>query len=50
VRSIFVPEDETCIYLYEAASQDAVEEAARRAGLPIDTVAEAIPDRRRGTR
>jgi len=33
VRSIFVPEDETCFLLYEAPSIDAVRAAAERAGL-----------------
>ena len=33
VRAIFVPEDETCFFLYEAGSVDAVRKAARRAGL-----------------
>lgn len=42
LRSIFVPEDETCFYLYEAASPEAVREAARRAQLPADRVIEAI--------
>jgi hypothetical protein len=42
LRSIFVPDDETCFYLYEAASRDAVREAARRAQLPSDRVFEAI--------
>jgi hypothetical protein len=42
VRSIFVPEDETCFYLFEAGSADDVLEAARRAELPVDHVAEAI--------
>jgi Protein of unknown function (DUF4242) len=44
LHSIFVPEDETCLYLYEAASADAVHEAARRAGLPFERVAEAIAE------
>jgi hypothetical protein len=39
---LFVPEDETCFYLYEAASADDVREAARRANLPAETVVEAI--------
>jgi hypothetical protein len=42
LRSIFVPEDETCFYLYEAPSADAVREAARRAQLPCDRVTGAI--------
>lgn len=41
VRSIFVPDDETCFFLYEAASAADVEEAARRASLPFDRVAVA---------
>ena len=41
VRSIFVPEDETCLFLFEAGSVDAVWEAALRAGLPVEHVAEA---------
>jgi hypothetical protein len=42
LRSVFVPEDETCFYLYEAASVDDVREAARRAALPFATVVESI--------
>jgi len=42
VRSIFVPDDETCFYLYEAASADDVRVAAERAGLPVERVAEAV--------
>ncbi len=42
LRSIFVPEDETCFYLYEAETVEAVREAARRAALPLERVAEAI--------
>jgi hypothetical protein len=38
VRSIFVPEDETCFYLYEASSADAVVEAASRAGLTFERI------------
>ena len=40
VRSIFVPEDETCFLLVDAASADDVREAARRASLTIDRVVE----------
>lgn len=42
VRSIFVPEDETCLYLYRADSRDVVLEGARRAGLRFERVVEAI--------
>jgi Nickel responsive protein SCO4226-like len=42
LRSIFVPEDETCFVLYEADSIEAVREAARLAGLLDGWVAEAI--------
>jgi Protein of unknown function (DUF4242) len=44
VRSIFVPEDETCFYLYEAETVEAVREAARRAALPLERIVEAISD------
>jgi hypothetical protein len=42
VRAIFVPADETCFFLYEGASADAVRQAAQRAGLPFEHVAEAF--------
>jgi hypothetical protein len=42
LRSIFVPEDETCYVLYRASSAEAVREAARRAQLLFERVAEAV--------
>lgn len=42
VRSLFVPEDETCFHLYEADSATAVALAAQREGLDVGHVAEAI--------
>jgi hypothetical protein len=42
VRSIFVPEDETCFYLYEAETVEAVRTAAGRAELEFDRVTEAV--------
>lgn len=44
LRSIFVPEDETCFYLYEAASADAVREAAQRAALPFERVTAMVTE------
>jgi len=44
LRSIFVPEDETCFYLYEASSAEIVREAARRASLRFERVAEALTE------
>jgi hypothetical protein len=42
MRSIFVPEDETCFLIYEAASIDDVRRAASLAGLPADHIVEAL--------
>lgn len=44
VHSIFVPDEETCFFLYEAVSADAVREAARRAALPLERVSEAFTE------
>jgi Protein of unknown function (DUF4242) len=42
VRSIHVPEDETCFHLFEAESAEVVYEVGRRAGLTFDRVATAV--------
>ena len=42
LRSIFVPEDDVCFYLYRAASTQAVREAASRAALSFREVAETL--------
>lgn len=42
VRAIFVPADETCFYLLEARSIDAVREAVLRAGVSVERITEAI--------
>lgn len=44
VCSILVPEDETCFYLFQAQTCDAVHEAAERAGLRFERVVEAVED------
>ena len=42
VRSLFVPEDEVCLHLFSATSQEAVHEASRRAGTSFFRVVEAV--------
>jgi hypothetical protein len=46
LRTMFLPEEETCFYLYQAASADDVREAAKRAGLPTDNIVEAISEQK----
>jgi hypothetical protein len=42
LRSIFVPEDETCFHLFEGPSAEAVELVGERAGFAGSRVVEAI--------
>jgi Protein of unknown function (DUF4242) len=42
LRSMFVPEDETCFLVYEAGSASDVRRAARLAGLPADHIVELL--------
>jgi hypothetical protein len=42
VRSIHVPEDETCFHLFESESAEIVREAGRYAGLMFDRVTAAV--------
>jgi hypothetical protein len=42
LRSILVPDDETCFLIFEAASADAVRDVARLADLAFDHVSLAI--------
>jgi hypothetical protein len=42
VRSIFLPEDETCLLLFEAHAREDVLAAVGRAGLPGDYLSVAI--------
>jgi hypothetical protein len=44
VRSIFIPEDETCLHLYRAESRGAVQALADRAALRLERVTEAVTD------
>jgi hypothetical protein len=45
--TIFLPDDETCLHLFEAGSEADVRAVARRAGVEVDRVvpAEAIEPR-----
>ena len=43
VRSILVPEDETCFHLLDGPSSEAVAETARRAGISTPRITEAVP-------
>jgi hypothetical protein len=45
VRSIFVPADEICFYVFEAASADAVSAACEHAALRFERVIEAVDSR-----
>jgi hypothetical protein len=42
VRSILVPDDETCLCLYDAVSMEAVREMSARAGLELERISVAI--------
>ena len=42
LRTIFVPQEETCFFVYEASSADDVREAALLAGLTWDRVVESV--------
>ena len=42
LHSIFVPEDETCFFLYEAETVEDVERATQRASLGVERIAQAV--------
>jgi hypothetical protein len=42
LRTTFVPTDEMCLHVFEAASAHVVEEAMRRAALATDRIVEAV--------
>ena len=44
IRSVFVPEDETCFHLFEGPSADAIRALAGRARLEAARVVEAVEE------
>jgi hypothetical protein len=40
LRSVYVPEDDTCFLVFEGASAEAVGEAGRRAALEYERIVE----------
>jgi len=42
VRTTFLPEDETCFHVFEAASEDAVGEVCRLAGIGSARIVPAV--------
>jgi hypothetical protein len=42
LRTIFVPQDEICFHVYEAAAADAVGEASRRAEIAYERIVRAV--------
>ena len=43
VRAIFVPEDEICLHLLDAASPEAADNLIRQAGISPDRIVETAP-------
>lgn len=41
-RSIYLPADETCFHLFEAASVAAIEAVTERAGLAVARIVQAV--------
>lgn len=42
LSSLYVPEDESWLVLYEGSSRESVVEAAREAAIPVERVVEAV--------
>lgn len=44
VCTIFIPGDETCLYIYRADSSDVVRQAGARCSVRFDRISEALTD------
>ena len=42
VRTTFLPDDETCFHIFEAASEEAVSEVCRQAGIRSGRIVPAV--------
>jgi hypothetical protein len=42
LRSIFIPDDESCFHLFEGPSAEAIEEVSRHAELEYDRIVEVL--------
>ena len=42
VRTTFLPDDETCFHVFEAAAEEAVREICRRAGIDSARIVPAV--------
>jgi len=42
VRTTFLPDDETCFHIFDAASEEVVGEACRRAGIASGRIVPAM--------
>lgn len=42
LRMTFLPDDETCFHVFDAASEDAVREVCRRAGISSGRIVTAV--------
>lgn len=49
LRSMYLPEDETCFLLYEAETAEAARRAAALAAVTVERVSEVVGDTRPGT-
>jgi len=43
LRSFFIPTDETCFHLFEAASEEAIAQVSRRAAFDYERIVEVLP-------